>query len=216
MSEISKFDQVEMKAPVDNFKNITPEKELSVKELNSIVGQEFNKAGEEYRSELRTKEYQDDNGKVFRIGNELVPNNEYEVNGYKYQTDDKGRIVSASGQLRMRNKNFSRNMENRDNLTDKGYQENDQRSHLIGYQFGGSGKLENIVPMDGSLNQGDYEKMENTLAEAVKDNAKVYLKVEPVYENDEKRPSEFRITYSIDGDKTAIVFRNESGDNHDK
>lgn len=216
MSEISKFDQVEMKAPVDNFKNITPEKELSVKELNSIVGQEFNKAGEEYRSELSTKEYQDDNGKVFRIGNELVPNNEYEVNGYKYQTDDKGRIVSASGQLRMRDKNFSRNMENRDNLTDKGYQENDQRSHLIGYQFGGSGKLENIVPMDGSLNQGDYEKMENTLAEAVKDNAKVYLKVEPVYENDEKRPSEFRITYSIDGDKTAIVFRNESGDNHDK
>lgn len=216
MSEISKFDQVEMKAPVDNFKNITPEKELSVKELNSIVGQEFNKAGEEYRSELSTKEYQDDNGKVFRIGNELVPNNEYEVNGYKYQTDDKGRIVSASGQLRMRDKNFSRNMENRDNLTDKGYQENDQRSHLIGYQFGGSGKLENIVPMDGSLNQGDYEKMENTLAEAVKDNAKVYLKVEPVYESDEKRPSEFRITYSIDGDKTAIVFRNESGDNHDK
>ena len=58
--------------------------------------------------------------------------------------------------------------------------------------------------------------MENTLAEAVKDNAKVYLKVEPVYESDEKRPSEFRITYSIDGDKTAIVFRNESGDNHDK
>ena len=36
--------------------------------------------------------------------------------------------------------------------------------------------------MDAKLNQGDFVKLENTLADAVKDGADVKLKVEPVYE----------------------------------
>lgn len=35
------------------------------------------------------------------------------------------------------------------------------------------------------------------------------LKVEPVYENDSTRPSEFKVSYSIDGDRDVVVFKNE-------
>ena len=52
--------------------------------------------------------------------------------------------------------------------------------------------------------------MEDTLADAVGDGAKVYLKVEPIYEKDAMRPTEFKATYSIDGDKDVCIFKNES------
>ena len=90
------------------------------------------------------------------------------------------------------------------------YRAEDDRGHMIAYRFGGSGRLENLVPMDEKLNRVDFKKLENTLADAVKDGAEVKLKVEPVYEGDSKRPSEFRVSYSIDGDKDVVVFKNGS------
>ena len=68
------------------------------------------------------------------------------------------------------------------------------------------------LSVEGKLNKGDYAKLEDTLAEAVKDGADVRLKVEPVYEGDAVRPTEFRVSYSIDGEKDVIVFKNRSGD----
>lgn len=35
--------------PIENFRNIKPEKEMSTRELNDAVGEEFKKASEEYR-----------------------------------------------------------------------------------------------------------------------------------------------------------------------
>jgi hypothetical protein len=64
--------------------------------------------------------------------------------------------------------------------------------------------------MSKELNHGDYAKLERTLASAVGDGADVRLKVEPKYEGDSNRPTEFRITYSIDGDKEVVVFKNGS------
>ena len=72
--------------------------------------------------------------------------------------------------------------------------------------------MENLVPMEGKLNKGDYAKLEDTLAEAVKDGADVRMKVEPVYSEDSNRPDEFRVTYTIDGDKEVVVFKNRSGE----
>ena len=45
--------------------------------------------------------------------------------------------------------------------------------------FNGSNGMENIVPMDGELNKGAFNKLENRLAEAVKDGCDVSYKVEP-------------------------------------
>lgn len=199
---------------VENFKNIKPEKEMTIKELNDAVMSEFNKASEEIKTEGQEstgfKEYFDDNGTKYREKDNLLPNTEFEVNGYKYKTDDKGRTVSAEGRLRMRNPDYTRNMENVRKIDGQEYKSSDDRGHIIGHQFGGSDRLENLVPMDAKLNQGDFAKLENTLANAVKDGADVMLKIEPSYEGDSTRPNEFRVSYSIDGDKDVVVFRNES------
>lgn len=195
----------------ENFRNIKPEKEMSSKELNDAVNTEFNKAAKEAEGNGNApKEYFDDNGEKYREGDTLLPNKQFEVKGYKYETDDKGRVVSAEGKLRMKDPEYARDMEDVRKIDSQEYKTSDDRGHLIGHQFGGSDKLENLVPMDAKLNQGDFVRLENTLADAVKDGADVKLKVEPVYEKDSTRPSEFKVSYTIDGDREVTVFKNES------
>lgn len=215
MNEIGLSDVKENKPQnIENFKNIKPEKEMTTKELNSAVKDEFEKAAQEVNAEdvknnTGLKEYFDDNGDKYREGDALLPDTEFEVNGYKYKTDDKGRPMSAEGRLRMRDPDYVREMEDVRKIEGQEYKTSDDRGHIIAHQFGGSDKLENLLPMDAKLNQGDFAKLENTLADAVRDQADVRLKVEPVYEGDSTRPSEFRVTYSIDGDRDIVVFRNE-------
>ncbi len=212
ISELVSTDVKDIKPQdTENFRNIKPEKEMSAKDLNDAVNTEFNKAAKEAEGkEAASKEYFDDNGEKYREGDTLLPNKQFEVRGYKYETDDKGRIVSAEGKLRMRDPDYVRDMEDVRKIDGQEYKNSDDRGHLIGHQFGGSDKLENLVPMDAKLNQGDFVKLENTLADAVKDGADVKLKVEPVYEKDSTRPSEFKVSYTIDGDREVTVFKNES------
>ncbi len=211
--EIVSADVKDVKNPsTENFKKIKPEKEMTPKEVDDIWNSEFKKESDAAKNELGVKdgpkEYFDDNGNKYREGDHLIPNNVYEINGYKYKTDDQGRIASAEGKIKIDPKN--RNMEDVRGKGIQDYHENDHEGHLVAHRFGGSDRLENLVPMDSKLNQGDFAKMENTLAEAVKEDADVRLKVEPVYEKDSTRPSEFKVSYSIDGDRDVIVFRNES------
>lgn len=191
----------------ENFRDIKPETLMSDQEANNFWNNEFQKASEEIKET-------DDNGVKFRDEEKLLPNTKYEVNGYNYETDLQGRIVSAEGKLRIRDADYDRNMETIDKET-QDYQDSDQRGHLIAHRFGGSDKLENLVPMDGELNQGDYAKLEGTLADAVKDGADVQLKVEPVYEGESNRPTEFRVSYIIDGDKDVVVFKNGGEESND-
>ncbi|MDO4556556.1 MAG: DNA/RNA non-specific endonuclease, partial [Lachnospiraceae bacterium] len=150
----------------------------------------------------------DDNGVKFRNGNKLLPDNEFNVNGYKYTTDSNGRLASAEGKLKMCDSSYTRNMEEVRTYEGQDYHKGDHKAHLIGHQFGGSDKLGNLVPMDSKLNQGDYAKLERELAEAVKNGSDVRLKVEPVYKGISNRPAEFKMSYSIDGDKNITVFKN--------
>ena len=198
---------------VDNFKNIKPEKEMTRRELKDGVKNEFSKASKEKEAENQrqdSKEYFDDNGVKYREGNELLPNNEFHRNEYKYKTDDKGRVISAEGKLQVKN-HENRKPYERSTVNNGDKLEKDEAGHLIADQFNGSGGMENLVAMDQKLNRGDYKKLENTLASAVKNGADVYYKVEPKYESNSTRPSEFRVTYNIDGEKSVVVLKNESG-----
>lgn len=195
---------------MENYKNIKPENKQTTQEVNDFWKGEFQKESEAAKSENNAQECRDDNGVKYREGDNLIPNNEYEVRGYQYKTDGEGRIVEASGKLKMKDPDYERDMESVRHKEGQEYWDTDDRGHLIGHQFGGSDCLENLVPMDAKLNQGDFVKLETTLADAVKDGADVRLKVEPIYEGDSTRPSEFRVTYSIDGDKDVVVFKNES------
>ena len=213
-SEIGKGDTREIQnTETQNFQDIKSESGMTVGEANkywdSVFGSGISTGAEIGEASNR---YFDDNGNEYREGDDLKPNAEFERNGYHYETDEKGRIVSAEGKLKMRNPDYKRDMEDVRKIDSQEYKDTDDRGHLIGHQFGGSDKLENLVPMDAKLNKGDFAKLENTLADAVKDGADVRMKVEPVYEGDSTRPTEFRVSYSIDGEKDAVVFKNRSDD----
>lgn len=211
-SEIGKNDTRELQnTEGQNFQDIKPESGMTVSEANKYWDSVFDdgiSTGAEI-SEV-SKQYLDDNGNEYREEDELKPNAEFERNGYRYKTDERGRVVSAEGKLKMRDPDYKRDMEKVRTMDSKEYKDTDDMGHVIGHQFGGSDKLENLVPMDAKLNRGDFAKLENTLADAVKNGADVRMKVEPVYEGDSMRPTEFRVSYSVDGEKDAVIFKNGS------
>ncbi len=203
--EVSKNEVKETQSSeMSGYQDIKPESGMSVNDANKYWDGVFD--GE-------PKQYFDDNGTKYREEDMLEPNTKFERNGYSYETDDNGRVISAEGKLQVKDhKGRSEMPDSRDTVAHGEMKSTDDRGHLIADRFNGSGELENLVPMEGKLNKGDYAKLEVTLAEAVNDGADVRLKVEPVYEDDASRPSEFRVTYSIDGEKDAVIFKNRSGD----
>ncbi|MGP1568582.1 MAG: DNA/RNA non-specific endonuclease [Peptoanaerobacter stomatis] len=155
------------------------------------------------------KYYYDDNGKLYRVQDNLAPNTEYEINGYKYKTDDNGRVISAEGTLHIKNHDGKLQIKDSMDKIGKGDEkEGDQRGHLIGDQFDGSNGLENLIPQDADVNMKDYKNFENDLAKEVKSGKEVTVKIEPVYEGDSRRPDAIVVTYSIDGEESVRVFPN--------
>lgn len=205
MNEIKTSDLQEIKSPeIKGFQEIHPQEGMTSQKANEF----WNKEAEGLRNEdTSSNEYTDDNGKPYREDDKLIPDNKFEVDGFQYETDSEGRTKSVEGKLAIAPKS-KRNMDSMETVGKGDNQEGDQRGHLIARWFGGSDKLENLVPMSGELNQGEYAKMEHELADAVKDGADVRMKVEPTYEGDSNRPSEIKVTYRIDGDTSVKVFRN--------
>lgn len=158
--------------------------------------------------EPANKEYRDDNGEVYRIGNELLPNNVYVENGYTYLTDSEGRVKSAEGQLQLSKEPRKQISDSMETIGKGDQKEGEQEGHLIGDRFGGGNGLENIVAMDGRVNQSDYKRIENTCARALESGHEVYLKVVPKYDKSSNRPTSFRIIYTIDGEKTVTTVKN--------
>lgn len=151
----------------------------------------------------------DDNGKIFRIGNNLLPNNEYEIHGYKYKTDEWGRPVSAEGKLHL--KNHEGRLPIKDSLEDIGkgdQRESDDRGHLIGDQFDGSNGMENMIPQDAHINRNDFKNFENQLRKEVENNKDVYVEIEPIYEGKSRRPEAVVVTYSINREQNMRIFPN--------
>ena len=159
---------------------------------------------------LDAQPHYDDNGNLYRVGNELLPNAEYVVNGYKYATDSNGRIIKAEGQLHL--KNHDGKLPIKDSIEDisKGdHKTTDDRGHLIADQFGGSNGLENMIPQDASINRGAYKQFEQELAKEVKSGKNVSVSIEPVYNGDSHRPSALAVSYGIDGREGVRIFSNE-------
>lgn len=153
--------------------------------------------------------YYDSLDNIYRVDNELIPNNTYEVNGYKYTTDEQGRIISAEGQLHLKDRDGR--LPIKDSLADIGKgdeKENDDRGHLIGDQFNGSNGLENMVPQDANINRNDFRNFENELAKEVKNGKDVDVKVEPVYDGNSRRPEAIVVTYTINGETNSRIFPN--------
>lgn len=156
------------------------------------------------------KYYYDSNGSLYRVDDQLLSNSTYELNGYKYETDDQGRIVSAEGKLHLKEDRDRLPIKDSIEAVGKGDQKGgDDRGHLIGDQFDGSNGLENLVPQDSNINRGDFKNFENELAREVKAGNEVYVKVEPVYDGNSNRPSCIVVTYSINGNENMRIFPND-------
>ncbi len=218
-SEISNIEVREIQvSETPSYRDIKPESDISVSDADKYWDKLFNgdapfvkKIGSEINEE--PKQYFDDNGIKYREGDNLEPSIKFERNGYRYETDEKGRVISAEGKLQVKNHQGRNEMpDSRDVVAHGEMVCTDDRGHLIADRFNGSGELENLVPMERKLNKGDYAKLEDTLAGAVNDGADVRLKIEIVHEDDVSRPLEFRLTYSIDGEKDAVIFKNRSDD----
>ena len=74
------------------------------------------------------EQYYDDNGKLYRSGNELIPNSEYEINGYRYKTNENGSIISAEGILHMKDREGR--LQIRDSIADIGKGDEIGRAHV--------------------------------------------------------------------------------------
>lgn len=200
MNEIKPKENSEIKSPESNkYREIKPENGTNYSDSKQFWNKEFSE-----------KTYYDDNGEKYREGNSLEPNTTFEKNGFMFQTDDIGRVTSVEGRLETYQSDKNRNMPSMDAVGKGEQKESDIKFHLIAHRFNGPDGIENLVAGDSKLNQGDYAKLENSLAEAVKDGADVRMKVEPVYSGDSNRPDEFRVSYTIDGDKEVVVFKNGS------
>ena len=131
--------------------------------------------------------------------------------GYKYVTDSGGRISKVEGSLEpgkaKRNAYAQRNV-GRNN----GRLDTDDGGHLIASIFKGSGDIDNLVPMDATLNRGDWKAMENTWAKALDRGKTVEVRIEPIYSGNSMRPISFDIEYKIgNGDWEIQSFSNTVG-----
>ena len=128
---------------------------------------------------------------------ELKPDINYKtLTGHEYTTDSFGRIKEVNAKLTKniaeRNRYDQLIVGREDRLT------TDEGGHLIASIFEGSGDLDNLVPMNSSLNKGDWKAMENTWSRALGSGKKVTVKINPIYKDTSLRPSSFKVEYRID------------------
>lgn len=211
----------------DNYKEIKPETGMTSgeseffwdnffkEEKKDVEIDSISEMEQKSHTEVRNGEsyFYDDNGKLYRVGRELISNSEYELNGYKYKTDEKGRIVSAEGTLHLKNRQGR--LKIRDSIDDIGkgdQKEGDDRGHLIGDQFDGSNGLENMIPQDADINKNDFRNFENELANMVRNGKNVTVKIEPIYEGGSHRPVAIVVMYSIDFKENVRIFPNGKED----
>ena len=166
-----------------------------------------NDCGEENRKDSSEKQMEQDHLKKMADHIEstysLKPNEKYEVNQYRYETDKLGRIEKCEGTLRLEKGKI--NPAHQTRAGGENREEQDDGGHLIARRFGGSEKVDNIVPMDRHLNRGEYKKMENEWANKLEDGSTVDVKIRCKYEKDSDRPSEFIVRYKVT-DETGYSY----------
>lgn len=143
---------------------------------------------------------------------QLKPNDSYNSNGYEYKTDDKGRITTVEGNLRL--EKAERSEYSQKLAGGESRKSNDDGGHLIASQFGGSGKLDNLVPMNSNINRagGKWYSMESTWEKALSEGKSVNVKIKAEYKGESLRPDSFIVKYKIEGEGTKIVrVKNQQG-----
>lgn len=135
----------------------------------------------------------------------LKAKEQYEVNEYQYETDRHGRISHCEGRLRLeqgKTNTVHQKMAGGEDRLDI-----DDGGHLIARRFGGSEKVDNIVPMNYHLNRGEYKAMESEWAKLVEEGKTVDVEIDCKYGwSDSERPKVIRVRYIV-SDETGEIER---------
>jgi len=142
----------------------------------------------------------------------LKPNENYDANGYSYETDKLGRITRCEGTLR--SEDGKRNTAHQVRAGGEYRLENDEGGHLVGCRFGGSEKVDNLVPMDSHVNGVEYKELEDDWAAELDKGSTVDVKIQCRNSGDSTRPTDFIVKYKIT-DKDGFE-RNEIKRIHNK
>ena len=183
--------------------------EGSTRNLNDLAFLSSKFMNASSKSNKSTMRNIDDEGRVFRNSEGLVPNSTFKLNSYTFTTDSLGRPVSASGKLKLV-KDKPRNWDA--TLNDMGQgdeRDGDERGHMIGHRFDGPDSIINAIPQDSRINQGEYKDFEDTLATELNSGKEVFVSISPIYHSDSRRPTGVVISYTIDGVRDMRFFNNE-------
>ncbi len=157
------------------------------------------------------RQFFDDDGKVYRVGNELVSNNCIKKNGITFVTDNYGNTVTAECKIRLDNK-ISPDRHWDAKLVDIGKgdeKEGDDRGHIIAHRFGGPDSLVNAFPQNMTINRGAYKDFEDYLASQLEVYKEIPVSVSLIYRGESHRPTGVVFMYEIDGEKRMRTFPNE-------
>ena len=142
----------------------------------------------------------DENGLVYRVENELLPNIQYQLSGHTYVTDASGRIETVIfPDLKLRGSDRSRlDIADPKSIIGHGsWLTGDDRGHLIADWFNGDNTIANIVPQSSSINHGKILEIERTMAKALSEGKSVSGSIKILYNGTTYRPSEFIYEYDL-------------------
>ena len=142
--------------------------------------------------------YTDANGVIFRVGDELLPNMTYVIDGITYMTDKYGRIVSTEfAQLTLKDGARQLIADSRFCIGHGEARTGDDLGHLIADMFNGDNTMANIVLMDGHVNKSPVKAIELSLKKAIQAGKQVSGRIDIAYSGHKFRPTEFIYSYDI-------------------
>jgi hypothetical protein len=144
--------------------------------------------------------YTDDLGQVFRIGDDLLPDLCYQMNGYTYYTDDLGRISKVVfDELKLKPEGrLSLHILDSKDAIGKGFEQiTDDRGHLMADMFDGNNTLANIVPMEETVNRKKVKAIETGWQTCLKNGGHVQGSIELAYSGESFRPDNFKYIYDM-------------------
>ena len=150
----------------------------------------------------------DDMGNTYKKNGVLLPNTEYMVNGSTYRTDENGNKVSCDAEPKI-SEEGKRNITEQRESGGEDRKEGDQGGHIIARILGGAEGEENLVPMRGTINQGDYKKMELEIKRALEEGKQVRIHIDLEYDRTSSRPTKIMAAYAVGEKRTDIVFDND-------
>lgn len=151
--------------------------------------------------------YTDANGVIFRVGDELLPNMTYVIDGVTYMTDKYGRIVSTEfAQLTLKDGARQVIADSRMCIGHGEARVGDDLGHLVADMFNGDNTMANIVLMDGHVNKSPVKAIELSWKRAIQEGKQVSGRIDISYAGHKFRPSEFIYSYDIgEGLVTKVI-----------